>query len=101
MSDPEESLTRLFRAAGRAAPREASEPPFGFTQRVLAHVRAAHREDSDDATRLLCRNMVAWAFSLVLVSTVLNFQALSSLRIWRVHDPQDQLIAAIFKSPLK
>jgi|GEM_PF-2780725 len=74
-----DDLDRLFRAAAAQAPGPAAEPPPGLETRVLAHWRAAQREEESGSLlwATLFRRALYLAGGVALASLLLNFDALT------------------------
>lgn len=74
-----DDLNRLFRAAAQVPDCTAAEPPPGLETRVLAHWRAALREEEsgDLLWTALFRRALLLAGGVVLASLLVNLEALS------------------------
>ena len=79
MSEIDDSLARLFRAAKTAPPDLEATPPLGFATRVLAEVRSGSPGDTDFGFAAICRRAVLCSCGAALLFLLLNLQ---SLKIW-------------------
>lgn len=100
MSDPEDSLNRLWRAAARAERGAAPAPPPGFATRVLADCRPAPETGSGwPAVALLCRRALLGAGATALLCVAVNLPA--SLRQWDAwHAPEARFLPGTLLSQL-
>lgn len=89
MSEIDDSLARLFRAAKTAQPHLKATPPLGFATRVFAEVRSGDRASVDFGFASICRRAVLCSCGAALLFLLLNLQSLktwSEMNTWHAAD---------------
>ena len=89
MSNLDDQMNRLLRAAAKGERYNDVTPPFWFASRVLAEWRGSSADGAELSYAILCKRAVLCSYGVAALVFVLNIQALESFRglnAWRAAD---------------
>ena len=93
MSELDNPLNRLFRAAAKSESGADPALPFGLASRVLGEWLAGGEETADRSFAIVCRRAVLCAYAVALLFLLFNLPALESFAGWNAwHGAEARLV---------